>query len=314
MIEDKSNGMEVGTVGWVNDGGNAYSLGGADNDGISLVNVTLYRGKDPTVKLQAGVGQGQQLLCQIAQGLISMPTYGARVLVSMCGPNPTIPGHPVVLAELGNSGWKAQGNMGPGDLVIPAPSGPGRLILSGSGSCSFITAASDGSSISASLGPDGAHIAGPWGSIKFDDYGLMGSIGGGPSFKFYNIGGLPPPFDVIMGSIAQISAGTVKADGLQVLLGPDSAATAFVPTAAYNDGVNAPAPSPLFASLLSGFAPLLESLQAIVTTLAGNPAFTGVTPLQVAALIDAVTYMTSAVTSSATVLTTTTVKVAYPLG
>ena len=313
-ITNDENKLSVGTIGWASDGGNAYSLGNAENGGISLVNVTMFRGKDPTTKLVSGVGQGQRIMCQLGQSMISMPSYGARVLVAMPDPNPMTPGHSVVIETLGNTAWKNQGNTGPGDLVIPCSSGPARIIMTGSGGGAFVTTAADGSSIMASIDPtNGCHIAGPWGSISFDNYGLRGNIGGGPTFKFYNVGGLPPPFDILAGSIAQISAGTVKVDGLQVLLGPDSANSIFVPTAAYQDSDGLPAPAPLLNDILEALPVFLEALSTLAISLGANPVYTGVTPAQLSALEAAITQLTVGTNLATTILTTPCVKVAYPI-
>lgn len=308
------NNLSVGTVGWASDGGNAYEMGSELNGGTTLVRVTMFRGKDPTVKLIAGRGQGQQILCQVAADVVFMPPYGARVMVAMPDPNPMTPGHSVIIATLSNSVWKQTGNMGEGDLVIPCPVGPGRIVLTSIGGFAFISTAADGSTFLLEADPSsGFRVAAPFGVIAFDSMGLRGSIGGGPSFKFYNIAGFPPPLDVIFGSIAQISAGTVKIDGPQVLLGPFSESTAFVPTAAYNDGTGLPSPAPLLNDFLSALPALLLSLESLAIALASNVQYTGVNPGLVDELVAAINQVVVGANMAETILTTTCVKVAYPL-
>jgi hypothetical protein len=312
--EPASNGLEMGTIGWSDDGGSAYSLGSGENDGVALVNVTLFAGKDPLQALKAGVGQGKQILCQLSQDIQIMPTYGTRVMVAMPGPNPTMAGHSVVMASLGNTNWKRAGNTSEGDLIIPAPGGTGVLTLKGTGGMSFTTTADDGSTIGASLGPDGLHvILGVLGAIHFDQYGLRGNVGGGPGFQFTQIGGLPPPFDTICGSVAQINAGTIKLDGLQNLIGPDLAETTWCPGAVYNDINGPPAPSPLLGTLVATLPAYMAAVNTVLSSLLAQPLYTGVTPAQIAALDAAQADLVIGIDQAATVLTTPTVKFGYPI-
>lgn len=307
------NGLEIGTIGWATDGGSAYSLGDTDNDGISFVNVTLFSGKDPTLPLKTGVGQGQQLLCQVSQDIIVMPSYGTRVLVAMPGPSPRVAGHSVVIAVLGNKQWQLAGNADGGDIVIPCPLGPARLIMRSSGSITAVTRAADGSDVAMWIQGDGFHVVGPWGSISLDNYGFRVNAGGGPSLVMTNAGGLPPPFDILAGSSATLSAGTIKLDALQTLAGPDDPSTNFSPVGCYNDGTSPPAPAPLVDALLVALAPYLASVESILGSLLAQPQYTGVTAAQFAALEEAKASLAAAFNSTAAVLTTTTFKVAYPL-
>lgn len=308
----QGNGLVIGTIGWSSDGGNPYELGDGDNDGTSLVHVTTFEGKDPTVKLQAGVGQGQRLLCQVSQDIIVLPAYGTRVLVAMPGPSPKIPGHSVVIAALGNTQWQMAGNSAAGDIVIPCPLGPARIIMRHSGSITLVTQASDGSDVALWLQGDGFHVVGPFGSISLDKYGFRVNAGGGPSINLMNIGGLPPPFDILAGSVAQISAGTVKLDGLQVLAGPDSPDTDFMPIPVCNDQISAPGPAPSLDSLLIALSPYFAALESIAASLLAQPQYTGVTGAQFTALEQAKVLVAEAFTQTASILSSTTFRVAYP--
>jgi hypothetical protein len=204
--------------------------------------------------------------------------------------------------------------MGEGDLVIPCPSGPGRIVLTQAGGFGFFSAAADGSSFMVSADPtNGFHLAAPFGSIAFDSMGLRGNVGGGPGFKFYNVAGLPAPFNLLFGSIAQISAGTVQIDGPQVLLGPFSAETAFVPTAAYNDGTGLPSPAPLLNDFMSALPGFLLAIESLAIALGANVQFTGVDPGVVTQLTEAIDQLVVGINMAETILTTTTVKVAYPV-
>lgn len=72
--------VSVGTVGW-DDREEWYDQGSDENDGHTLVFVTLYRGKDPDVRPKAGVAHGQKIICHISDALSRIPPKGARCYV-----------------------------------------------------------------------------------------------------------------------------------------------------------------------------------------------------------------------------------------
>jgi hypothetical protein len=78
--------FEPGTVGW--DGVDPHF---DTEDGVTLVRVTLVRGRHPSTALQPDVAQGHQVLCRIGGGLFRIPPKGTAVMVGF----PTaFAGHP----------------------------------------------------------------------------------------------------------------------------------------------------------------------------------------------------------------------------
>jgi hypothetical protein len=78
--------FEPGTVGW--DGVDPHF---DTEDSVTLVRVTLVRGRHPSSPLQPDVAQGHQVLCRIGGGLFRIPKRGTSVMVGF----PTaFAGHP----------------------------------------------------------------------------------------------------------------------------------------------------------------------------------------------------------------------------
>jgi hypothetical protein len=116
--------FEPGTVGW--DGADPHF---DTEDGVTLVRVTLVRGRHPSTPLQPDVAQGHQVLCRIGGGLFRIPPKGTAVMVGF----PTaFAGHPaagVIVCTTEASpdtqfnDTKAKFDVGPDtDLVIKAKS------------------------------------------------------------------------------------------------------------------------------------------------------------------------------------------------
>ncbi|MGH7298140.1 MAG: hypothetical protein ACRELB_24585 [Polyangiaceae bacterium] len=68
--------FEPGTVGW--DGVSPHY---DTEDGVTLVRVTLIRGRHPSTPLQPDVAQGYQVLARIGGGLFRIPAPGTPVMV-----------------------------------------------------------------------------------------------------------------------------------------------------------------------------------------------------------------------------------------
>jgi hypothetical protein len=78
--------FEPGTVGW--DGIDVHF---DTEDGVTLVRVTLVRGRHPSTPLTPDVAQGHQVLCRIGGGMFRIPKKGTSVMVGF----PTaFAGHP----------------------------------------------------------------------------------------------------------------------------------------------------------------------------------------------------------------------------
>ena len=122
--EDDLLVFEPGTVGWAR----AAEHFDAE-DGVTLVRVTLFRGKHPTTTLQRGVAQGYEVLCRIGGGLFRIPKTGTPVMVGFPAAFATQPGAGVILCtterepDIQFSATRAKMDLGDDtDLVIKARS------------------------------------------------------------------------------------------------------------------------------------------------------------------------------------------------
>jgi hypothetical protein len=120
--------FEPGTVGW-HDVDEHVDLGSSDNDGNTLVRVTLFRGRDTSTPPKNGVAQGHQVLAQLGSGFFRVPPKGTRVMVGFPSAFATTPGAAVIVSTLERSpdaqfsATKAKIDVGPDqDLVLKARS------------------------------------------------------------------------------------------------------------------------------------------------------------------------------------------------
>jgi hypothetical protein len=91
--------IDIGTVGWEGDD-TFYEKGTAENDGYTLVKVQLYRGRNQSKPLKAGIGQGHKVLCHISSGVFRIPPRGTRVYVAFPRGMETVPGAGVIMAAV----------------------------------------------------------------------------------------------------------------------------------------------------------------------------------------------------------------------
>jgi hypothetical protein len=116
--------FEPGTVGW-----NGTDPHFDTEDGVTLVRVTLVRGRHPSTPLQPDVAQGHQVLCRIGGGLFRIPKKGTAVMVGFPTAFANHPGAGVIVCTTETSpdiqfnDTKAKLDVGPDtDLVIKAKS------------------------------------------------------------------------------------------------------------------------------------------------------------------------------------------------
>ena len=114
--------FEAGTVGWASASPHYDTA-----DGVTLVRVTLFRGKSPTTPLVAGVAQGLEVLCRIGGGMFRIPPPGTPVTVGFTCAFATMPGCGVIVCttesspEIQFSPTRAKMDLGPdADLVLKA--------------------------------------------------------------------------------------------------------------------------------------------------------------------------------------------------
>lgn len=95
--EYESAQVEVGTVGW--EGTDEHFEKGTEaSDGHTLIYVTLYRGRDPSTKPEAGRAQGMKILCHISDSIFRIPKKGTRCYVIVPHGMEQSPGAGVIVA------------------------------------------------------------------------------------------------------------------------------------------------------------------------------------------------------------------------
>ena len=115
--------FEPGTVGW-DDTDEHFDVGTADNDGNTLVRVTLFRGRDPNVRPRRGVADGHRILAQLGGGLFRIPPKGTRVMVGFPTAFATSPGAAFIVCTSERSpdsqfgAGKAKLDVGPDQEII----------------------------------------------------------------------------------------------------------------------------------------------------------------------------------------------------
>jgi hypothetical protein len=116
--------FEPGTVGW--DGIDPHF---DTEDGITLVRVTLVRGRHPSTPLKSDAAQGHQVLCRIGGGLFRIPKKGTAVMVGFPTAFAAHPGAGVIVCtteaspDIQFSDTKAKLDLGPDtDVVIKGKS------------------------------------------------------------------------------------------------------------------------------------------------------------------------------------------------
>lgn len=116
--------FEPGTVGW--DGVDPHFDTEA---GVTLVRVTLVRGRHPSTPLQPDVAQGHKVLCRIGGGLFRIPKKGTAVMVGFPTAFANHPGAGVIVCtteaspDIQFSDTKAKFDVGADtDFVIKAKS------------------------------------------------------------------------------------------------------------------------------------------------------------------------------------------------
>lgn len=99
--------IEIGTVGW--EGRDEHAeLGTEENDGHTLVCVTLYRGRTPGEPVKRGAAQGYKIRCHITEGVMRVPPKGARVLVAIPFGMDQLPGAAVIIGVIAPSSTRGQ--------------------------------------------------------------------------------------------------------------------------------------------------------------------------------------------------------------
>jgi hypothetical protein len=202
--------VEMGTVGW-NDGSEIVDPGTPENGGVTLIKVTLYRGRDPKSEHTPGAAQGTQILARNSGGDV-VPAAGSQVYVA----------RPAGFD--GPGCWCIIAN--PGAPVAPVqPAEGGTFFTRGlDGTISFGTTSDgtkDGTLVQFQIKRDGFLFMGPFGKISFDRGGFHLLHFTGARLDLGGIGGLPSPIDQLA-TYATLSAAITKIQASALVLGPDA--------------------------------------------------------------------------------------------
>lgn len=225
-----------GTVGW--DGEPSWAdLGDDTNGGITLVRVTLFRGKQVGRVIKPGAAQGHQILVAIPDGIMRIPPLGAECIVVFPDGDTQTPGAGVLLCTIPrpkkNSGLYK--NLKPGEVCIygGAPddtTNPACIVIKNTGSIALKTEDPSGNAIFMTLTPTKWSFAGPWGTWLFDYSGVHARAGGA---KFDMGGASGAVFDAIggaatgMGTYVTLTAANITASGYCLLGLPSVPGTYF---------------------------------------------------------------------------------------
>lgn len=211
---------EIGSIGW-EDEDEYFHPGETSNDGLTLVKVQLFRGRDYTKEL-SDRAQGVKILCVLPDGEFRVPAKNARCYVMIPQGMDNVPGAGLIVATVGG-GNEVHRNITAGDVVI-GPTGDDRgaacSLVKKDGTITHFTTDNNlvgGQSISSRMGrglsdktgmPDGFSWSAPWGTLKFDPTGFHVVLKeSGAEFHLGGLG-LPAPLNMI-GSYCNITAGTM---------------------------------------------------------------------------------------------------------
>lgn len=210
--QEDHGAVELGTVGHSDKAGH-YEVGTGENDGNTLVFVTLFRGRDPDVEQTPEFAQGIQVVARIhSDGLI--PKKGSQVLVA----------RPAGID--GPGAWHIIANPGAADPGPVLAAEGGTFIRRGRDGTVSIGTTHDGTpngkTIYLQIRRDGLRFFSPWGKVTFDPGGFHVLHSSGARFDLGGIGGLPSPADQLS-SYATLGATLIGLRASLVPVGPESA-------------------------------------------------------------------------------------------
>lgn len=240
--------IQWGSVGWTDDGGMYVDLGDDSNDGANLVRVTLYAGRSPTDTLDQSQAQGAQLLCRLADG-VAIPQRGDKVIVAIPSPWGNIPGGSVIIAKC-TSKPRSQANLGPGELVLGVPGGPAQIMIRANGTIVLKTEDASGAITMLKLAPNSFQLNDGAFQLIFDGAGMRLRHAQGCQIRMGGMTGVPSPLNAIA-SMIRISAGQIKVDAPQVLLGPDLAGAAVYQPIVFSPNPSDPGATPVLMTGVS---------------------------------------------------------------
>ena len=171
-----------GTVGWASDSDTSFYDLGDSSSGVTLVNVTLFRGRNPAAsELDHSVAQGHEITCQLGGTFFGVPPKGTRVLVAGAEPGGLTSGNATILQAVDPRGTQIFGAQKPGDVCISAIGSLSRLIMKADGIVTIYVTKGNvvgGASICLQILPDGSvNLASPYGAIALAHDSLQAMFG-----------------------------------------------------------------------------------------------------------------------------------------
>jgi len=278
-VEDLGGTYE-GIVGW-GDGGAHFEAGdGDENDGHTLVKVTLIEGAPRKRSLE-----GRKVLCRVATGMNMVSSNGKHVVVLIPAGMSGTPGGPVILCQVGPNPKTLPGQKAD-EIVLQGP-GQNFIRLDGKGGISLFTTddgTEQGRSVSLQVRKDGFRLVHPHIKCTFDGTGFHVLHSSGARIDLGAISGMPAPLDALS-SYVKVSAAMLQLEASAVSIGaPDGTAQ---PIAKAGPTLN------LFTSFNNTLTVIQAALVA-VNALAGTMVPTGATGAAATAAGTALTALTTA--------------------
>lgn len=218
--------IELASIGW-DDSDEIVDFGDRDDpDGVTLVNVQLFRGRDMTKPLTTRA-QGHKIQVQVKDGLFDIPPKDALAYIAIPDGKEECVGIGLLIGTV-SPGPERKRNIAPGNKFLSASEGAASIGVNKNGAIVLHTTAdntAEGASVYLRLDPTKFEIRAPWGKIVFDVSGLHMVTASGARFDLgaINIPGLSDllPAEVLASftTYCTISAGKVQLDAGAVLLG-----------------------------------------------------------------------------------------------
>lgn len=218
--------IELGSIGW-DDSDEIADFGDRDDpNGVTLINVQLFRGRDKTQPLTTRA-QGHKIQVQMRDGIVDLPPKDALAYIAIPDGKEECSGIGLLIGSV-SPGAERKRNVAPGNKFIQASEGAAGIGVNRNGAIVLHTTAdntAEGASIYLRLDTTKFEIRAPFGKFVFDASGIHMVTASGARFDLgaINIPGLSDllPAEVLAAftTYCTISAGRVQLDGGAVLLG-----------------------------------------------------------------------------------------------
>ncbi len=240
--------IELGSIGW--DGvDEIVDMGDReDPDGVTLVRVQLFRGRDTTQPL-SGRAQGEQIVCQVRDGLFEVPTRDSLAYIAIPDGMDGKEGVGLIIGTV-KPGPERRRNVAAGNKFLTASEGAAGIAVNKNGSITLHTNTGndpEGASVYFRVAPDKFEFMAPFGKLVIDASGFHLVLASGARL---DLGGIHIPglSDVLPAealanfvTYCKISAGMTTVQSGTVILG---AGEVFNPAMhlAINPGLPPPLP------------------------------------------------------------------------